>query len=1141
MLRFLPVALIVPLSAAPAADLSFNRDIRPILTENCFQCHGPDPGSRKANMRLDLADHATAKAKSGAVPIVPGKPDESEFIKRIFATDPDEAMPPAETHKVLKPGQKELLRRWISQGAKYEGHWAFSKPVRPAVPPSSFAHPIDAFIDARLKESGLALSPPADKHILARRTSLDLTGLPPAPEDLAAFIKDDAPDAFDRYVDKLLASPHYGERWARLWMDIARYADSAGYGSDPLRLNMWPWRDWVISAFNRNLPWDQFSRDQLAGDLIEKGTLEQKVATGFHRNTMTNTEGGTDDEEWRVAAVKDRAAVTAQAWMGLTMGCAQCHSHKFDPISQEEYYRFYALFNQTEDNDQPNEQPTLPVPNAEERAKMEALNQEIAALEKTLQETPPELGKELAVWEQQQARILEWNTPDVVTFNDGDAKATEWEKQYDGSILIKKAGDKATFHLTADTPLRKITGLRLEVLPHDSLPSHGPGRSGNGNAVISEISLSAISTDESPQVRYVRVELPGKQKYLHLAEVQVFTGKDNIATSGKAKQSSTDLGADAWRAIDGETNGEFEKNSVTHTKGERDPWWEVDLQKPRAVGRIVVWNRKEAAERLTNWRIVALDDKHQPVWKREIKDAPAPSFETAVDAGKTATFARASATFSQDGWTSAMAIDGKPATGWAWGPQPGVAHTAIFQLAQPLELGGAPMRLRLSLAQNFGQSHVLGHFKISVARAEPPFDILPDKINAILALAADSRTPEQRKTLLDFYRPLSTFLAGTNAKIAEKKKALAAVNPVAVPVMRELPKNRQRKTRFLNKGNFLDPGAEVQPGFPVAFGAPPAGAPLNRTGVVEWIFSPDNPLTARVTVNRFWAQLFGTGLVETEEDFGMQGTYPSHPALLDWLAVEFRENGWDVKRLLKRIVTSATYRQSSAVVADSTASAVDPNNRLLSRYPRRRLDAEQVRDQALALSGLLSRKIGGPSVYPPQPDGLWKAAFNGERTYSTSKGEDKYRRGLYTIWRRTVPYPSMATFDAPSREACTIRRIPTNTPLQAYVTLNDPVYVEASQALARRVMKEGGADTASRLQFALSLALSRPADPASVTSLTKLYESEFVRCTADPAAARKLATEPLGPLPEGWSPAEAAAWTAVANVLLNLDGVLTKS
>ncbi|HEX2747968.1 MAG TPA: DUF1553 domain-containing protein, partial [Verrucomicrobiales bacterium] len=467
-------------------------------------------------------------------------------------------------------------------------------------------------------------------------------------------------------------------------------------------------------------------------------------------------------------------------------------------------------------------------------------------------------------------------------------------------------------------------------------------------------------------------------------------------------------------------------------------------------------------------------------------------------------------------------------------------HTAVFQLAQPLEMSGAPLRPVVSIAQNFGQGHILGRFRLSVTGAAPPFDILPDNLQAILAVNAESRSAEQTKTLLDYFRPLSKTLAETNKTIAEKKKTLSAINPVAVPVMHELTKNR-RKTHFLNKGNFLDPGKEVQPGFPAAFGAPPPGTPMNREGVVQWIFNPENPLTARVAVNRFWAQLFGTGIVETEEDFGMQGTYPSHPALLDWLAVEFREKGWDVKRLLKLIVTSATYRQSSALLPGSRAASIDPGNRLLSRYPRRRLDAEQVRDQALALSGLLSRKIGGPSVYPPQPDGLWKAAFNGERTYSTSKGEDKYRRGLYTIWRRTVPYPSMATFDAPSREACTIRRIPTNTPLQAYVTLNDPVYVEASQALARRILKEGGSDTASRLRFALSLVLSRPAEPASIDALTKLYESELARCTADPAAAKKLATEPLGPLPDGLNAAEAAAWTAVANVLLNLDGVLMKS
>jgi hypothetical protein len=411
-----------------------------------------------------------------------------------------------------------------------------------------------------------------------------------------------------------------------------------------------------------------------------------------------------------------------------------------------------------------------------------------------------------------------------------------------------------------------------------------------------------------------------------------------------------------------------------------------------------------------------------------------------------------------------------------------------------------------------------------------------DNIRTILA--TPQRTPEQKKALLDFIRPDSKALASLNAKLDEKRKALAAIKPVAVPVMRELAKDRRRKTHFLNKGNFLDPGAEVQAGFPVAFGPVPPEAPMDRLGVVAWLFSAENPLTARVAVNRFWATLFGAGLVETEEDFGIQGTFPSHPELLDWMAVEFQETGWDVKRLLKLMMMSDTYRQSSVVSA--AAAAQDPRNRLLSHYPRRRLDAEQVRDQALALGGLLSRKLGGPSVYPPQPDGLWKAAFNGERTYATSQGEDRYRRGLYTIWRRTVPYPSMATFDAPSREACTIRRTPTNTPLQAFVTLNDPVYVEASQALARRLIKEGGGDPEARIRFGLSLALSRPADPAAVAALLKLYESEFARYSADAEAAKKLATEPLGPLPAGVNPAEAAAWTAVANVLLNLDGVLMK-
>lgn len=1149
MLRPVPaVSLLLTVCAASAAEVNFNRDIRPVLTENCFHCHGPDPSSRKANLRLDLAEEAVKPAKSGAIPIVPGKPEESEVLKRILHSDPDEVMPPADTHKTITPQQRELLRQWIAAGAKYEGHWAFTKPVRPPVPEVAGApagavrNSIDAFILTRLKETVLSPAPAADQHTLARRAALDLTGLPPSPEDYAAFLADESSQAWEHYIDRLLASPHYGERWARVWMDIARYADSAGYGSDPLRLNIWPWRDWVIKAFNQNLSWDQFTFDQLAGDLADQATPEQMVATAFHRNTMTNTEGGTDDEEWRVAAVKDRAGVTAQAWMGLTMNCAQCHTHKFDPISHDEYYSFYALFNQTEDNDQPDERPLFPVPSSGERSAMETLQTEITALQAASRGTTPELEKELIAWEQEQARAIAWSTLDITALTTPRGRSLTWEKLPDGSVLTKNTPDRrVTFEVTARAPIEKLTGLRLEVLPHESLPAHGPGHSEGGNAVISEVSLAVEpATAPEPRVRYVRVESPGKQRFLHLAEVQVFSGSENIAPRGKASQSSTDFGGAASRGNDGDTNGVFTQNSVTHTASDDDPWWEVDLGGNRAVDHIVVWNRAEAAERLTGWRIVTLDENRQPLWHQDVKDAPSPSFTSQVKAGQSGVFSRASADFSQEGWDVAKAIDGNGDTGWAWSPRPGQEHTAIFQLERPLDRDVAEAKLKITLAQNFGSRHAVGRFRLSVTDDSGPLEVLPDHLRPILALPAEQRTPDQHKSLLDYYRPRSRAMAAVNATLKEKQKALEAIKPVAVPVMRELSAEKRRRTFLMNKGNFLDPGAEMQPGFPAAFGSLPPGTRMDRRGVVQWLFSPENPLTARVTVNRFWAQLFGTGLVETEEDFGLQGTFPSHPELLDWLAVEFRDHGWDVKRLLKLIVTSATYRQSSALPLDSPVAELDPNNRLLSRYPRRRLDAEQVRDQALALSGLLSRKLGGPSVYPPQPDGLWKAAFNGERTYTTSQGEDRHRRGLYTIWRRTTPYPSMATFDAPSREACTLRRIPTNTPLQAYVTLNDPVFVEAAQALGRRIVKEGGPDTASRLRYAISLTLYRPADPAVLDALTGLYESELARYSQDLEAATKLSTEPLGPLPVSLTPAEAAAWTTVANVLLNLDGVLMK-
>jgi hypothetical protein len=785
-LLFLTGLLAMP-SRAPAAEtpIDYNRDVRPILSKNCFACHGQDDGHRAVKLRLDRRETALLPRKRGAA-IVPGKPEKSLLFQRVSAEDEDERMPPMQTGNALTQAQIATLKRWIAQGAPYAEHWAFIKPKRPPLPAvKDRAWPrsgLDYFILARLENEGLKPAAEADRYTLLRRVSLDLRGLPPTQAEVETFIKDTSPDTYEKAVDRCLKDAAYGERWARMWLDLARYADSAGYGSDPLRPHIWRYRDWVIDAFNRNLPYNRFTTEQLAGDLQPSPTLEQRIATAFHRNTMTNTEGGTDDEEFRVAAVKDRIDTTLQVWMGLTMGCAKCHSHKYDPITQKEYYRFFAFFNQTADNDQPDESPTVPAPSAAEQEKIRRIDARIAELKKQL----------------------------------------------------------------AAPPLVAVRALRRTPIPVESL------------------------------------------------------------------------------------------------------------------------------------------------------------------------------------------------------------------------------------------------------------------------------------TLL--------------AEIGRVEKTRPAVPKV--PVMVELPAKQRRKTHLMVKGNFLSPGEQVEPGVPAAFHPLPKDVPPDRLGVAKWLFSPDNPLTARVAVNRFWAQLFGTGLVETEEDFGTQGEVPSHPQLLDWLATEYVRLDWDTKALLKMLVTSATYRQASRVTPEALVK--DPRNRLLSRGPRFRLEAEIVRDQALALSGLLSRKMHGPSVYPPQPPGLWQAAFNGERTWATSKGEDRYRRGLYTFWRRTVPYPSMATFDATSRETCTVRRIRTNTPLQAFVTLNDPVYVECAQALARRILKEGGSNAEERARFALSLCLCRPPRSEQVRQVMKLFESEREHYRKDAKAATAMATDPLGPLPQGLDAAEAAAWTVVANVLLNLDAVLMK-
>ena len=982
-------------------------------------------------------------------------------------------------------------------------------------------------------------SPTADLPALIRRVSLDLIGLPPTPAELDAFMSDKSPQAFEKVVDRLLVSPAYGEKWARMWLDIARYADSYGYGQDSLRQNNpWPYRDWVINAFNRNLPLDQFTIEQLAGDLLDHPTEEQLIATAFHRNTMTNVEGGTDDEEWRVAAVKDRANVSAQAWMGLTMGCAQCHSHKFDPISQKEYYQFYAFFNQTEDNDQPDERPTMPLLNAEQRKRTAELKSQIAELGKRITINNSELEREFVDWEKASHAPGLWQGADLKEFK--SLHGTGFRKFDDGSLLADtNSPDKEVYTLKFDSTITNATALRLEVFPDDSLPAHGPGRDVSGNFVLTELQLSMKSSATvPPRARFVRIELPGEKRILSLAEVQVFSSGENVAVKGKASQSSVDYDGPAERAIDGNTNGDYEQaKSTTHTREEANPWWEVDLGTEQTLDSVAVWNRTDGdvGVRLANFRLVAFDATRQTVWTTQVATAPKKSVKLSAQE-RTVVLRRATATFNQKDFEASHLTSGEADSkrGWAVGGAQGKAHAAVFEFSEPLPAG----EMTVKLAQNFGQQQTLGRFRLALTDAALPPIAVPENLQPSLTISADQRSPAQRQELLQWFQQFAAATAEIRRQVEPMQKELEAIKPLQLPIMRDFVADKRRVTHLLNKGNYLDPGDEVAAAVPESFNPWPAGAPTNRLGLAKWLMSQENPLTARVMANRFWAQLFGVGLVETEEDFGTQGSLPTHPELLDWLAVELRDGGWDVKKFLKTIVMSATYQQSSRVTPELLAK--DPRNRLLSRSPRRRLEAEVIRDQALALSGLLSHKLGGPSVYPPQPDGLWRVAFDGMRAYPTSTGEDRYRRGLYTVWRRTIPYPSMATFDAPSRESCTFRRLPTNTPLQAYVTLNDPVYVEAAQALARRLISEGGATAEDRIRFGLNLVLARPATPSQIAELKKLFESEMAHYRDNEKDAAKLATEPLGPLPNGLNATEAAAWTVVANVLLNLDGVLTK-
>ncbi len=1111
---------------ASAAAVDFQREIRPILSQNCFVCHGPDETDRKANLRLDLRAEALKPAKSGANAIVPGQPEKSEMIARVLNADLDERMPPTKSGKKLSAHEIDLLRRWIAEGAPYATHWAYVKPERPPFPTIKHErwarNGLDYFIVSRLEREGLQPSPEADRQTLIRRVSLDLTGLPPTPTEVRAFLADPRGDAYESLVNRLLDRQAFGEHWARMWLDLARYADSAGYADDPLR-TIWSYRDYVIDAFNKNKPFDQFTIEQIAGDLLDDPTDEELVATAFHRNTMTNNEGGTSDEEFRSAAIVDRVNTTMSVFMGTSIGCAQCHTHKYDPITQEEYFKFYAILNNTEDADRSDESPTLKLftrSQKEQRAEWEG---QIYSLKNKLSTPTEELLKGYENWEREFPR------------------AADWKSLKPGKGLLKReeaTGIKENTVTVEDGPATETYSLEFSIEPElfNALQLRSSADHKDDSAIM-HISATLIGPKATLAGRYIRVELPGKEKILSLAEVQVFSGKENIALTGKAEQSSTELDAPAALAIDGNTEGEFKAKSVTHTQTSVDPWWELDLKNSQEVSRIVIWNRADGGvqKRLSDFRVALLNDRHEPVWERDVKEAPNPSVAFNVDGTQVLSFAGAYSEASVPGTdpVDLLASSSKGEKGWS--PPSPEEGSVTFLLEKNLtpEPGS---KLALNITRRSPRATKVS-FQVAVS-SDPKFPAyarVPSGVLALLSGCSCTLSEEDTRTITQHYlRQIAPELQPERDQIASLQKNLDSVQPYTVPVLHELAGNARRKTHLQYRGNYLDLGKEVQEGVPAAFASLSPGAEPARLKLAKWLVSTNNPLTARVAANRFWEQIFGIGIVRTAEEFGAQGELPSHPELLDYLATEFMEQHWDVKAFLKLLVTSAAYRQSSRVTPELAER--NPDNRLVARGPRFRLPAEAVRDQALFAGGMLSGKIKGPSVRPLQPSSGLSAAFGSSVDWKTSEGEDRFRRALYTEWRRTSPYPSMTTFDAPNREICTIRRNRTNTPLQALVTLNDPVYLEAARGLARRML-QAGRTVPERIRLGFEICLARGPSETELSRLALLVDEALSDFRQSPERSKQMASLEHADSSER---AELAAWTTVANVLLNLDETLMK-
>ncbi len=1007
-------AILLFLSSLVAAEdkVDFNRSVLPILSSHCYPCHGPDSKKRKARLRLDQRESATRKNRSGGQAIAPGDVKASELLKRIAATD-DERMPPPDEGKALSGAQVQVLKAWIDEGAEYQSHWAFKRPGRPKEPLlKNGAWPrnaIDRFVLSKLEGGGMKPALEARRETLIRAVSFDLTGLPPTLAEVDKFLADSKAGAYERMVDHYLGSPAYGEHMARHWLDLARYADTNGYQYDTERQH-WVWRDWVIDAYNSNKPFNEFTIEQLAGDLLPGATDQQVLATGFNRNHGITIEGGIIDEEYRTEYVMDRVVTTSEVWMGMTLACARCHDHKFDELSQKEFYQVYAFFNQVPERGANGFTPRRRLASPLAAARQAELARELARLRKELSR-PKNISEDLERWARKISAGTGGGWEILVPGKMAASGGSTLRRLKDNSILAGGADPrKNVYDISTKTKLTGITAVRLEALTHATLPGGGPGRHSNSNFVLSEFELTVV-----PEAK------PG---------------------------------------------------------------------------------RKEVVK-----------------------------------------FVRARADYSQGGYDVAKAIDGTVAgnSGWAVdGPTRKKPATAIFIASKPFGFkGGSQLNFRMRHEASFA-NHGVGRPRLSVSTDNP--DLLqlkgvPSDLRKIAGKGPGSRTGKEASLLREYFLAQHNPRKGLQDRIAAIEKQKAAGFPETM-IMQDMRK--PRATHILHRGQYNEPRGKVEPGVPAVFPRIKKNA-SSRLGFAQWLVDPDHPLTARVAVNRYWQRLFGVGLVKTSEDFGVRGELPSHAGLLDWLAVEFISSGWDTKHIQRLILNSATYRQGSHVGA--AAYRKDPDNRLLARGPRMRLDAEEIRDASLAVSGLLVSRLGGRSVYPYQPKGLWMELNNRpgySRAYKQGRGDDLYRRSIYTFWKRTVPSPMLKTFDAPEREFCTVRRSRTNTPLQALVLLNGPQYVEAARRLAERMITEGGRTLDERITYGFRLVTARRPAAAELEIFKDAWRAALKRYSKDGAAALRLLKVGDSPFSDSLDARELAAMADVARLLLNTSEAITK-